>query len=211
MTVEEILNWMNQNDENRTNLLTTLTKDGTLFTSEQVSAANKDLEANKNLILQEKRETKAKLDDALKKLVEYEKGDASDVTAARIKAMEAELAKAAEERDRLTNEINDGFMTQHVKNKLTEMNVSRQSMDILTTYFKGQAALKEVETPAGQKERYVMFGDKMSDTFFAEWGKSAEAKAFIGAPVNAGGGASGGKEGTKNSGAEPLFTSDMFK
>ena len=225
MTLAEILKLLGEQAEIKTGVIEALTKDGSMMTKEQAEQLNKDIEANRNAILYEKRELKGQYDklkadfDALSsKQGDKAKGDKHggtseevEVLNAKMKELAAELEKAKGENSNLTSQINNSYIEAEIGKHLDKLNVAAPHRELLLGHFKGQAALKNTEDQSGQKGKLLMFGDKMADSFFGEWGKSDVAKHYIKAPDNNGGGSGGGSPAGDGGGDTGIFKKGMFK
>jgi len=77
-----------------------------------------------------------------------------------------------------------------ISDALIKAGVKKEYMDFVKAKYLTQA--KVVEADGARKGQ---IGDKDIDAFFGEWAKGEEAKHFIGAPANNGGGATGGGGG----------------
>lgn len=217
MTLEEILKLLGEQAEIKTGVIEALTKDGSVMTKEQADQLNKDIEANRNAILYEKRELKGQYDklkedfDALQSKQGGQKEGKSgnteemEVLQAKMKELTAELEKVKGENSNLTSQINNSYIEGEIGKHLDKLNVAAPHKELLLGHFKGQAALKNTEDQSGQKGKILMFGDKMADSFFSEWGKSETAKHYIKAAENNGGGSGGGSPAGDKTGYADAF------
>jgi len=128
----------------------------------------------------------------------------------RVDSLESENAKLngdvklkAKDLEKLTTQLGEkeGALTKLViddglNNALISANVKKELLPAVKALLRGQAQL------VGDK---AMVGDKALADFMTEWA-STEGKAYIEAPQNSGGGASGGNNGT---GGKDIDTSKM--
>jgi len=109
-----------------------------------------------------------------------------------LKSLQAKLEEANAEKDTIIGKHQKTLLDSAILKGLDSVKVKSESKDVLLSYFTSRASVRNDDG----EYNVVMTGDdgiqKAPNDFIKSWSETEQAKMYIQAPINGGGGAKGG-------------------
>jgi|GEM_PF-2153031 len=144
--------------------------------------------------------TKTQLSEAEQKLAEIEEekarkaGDFEKIEADLRAKIAAEKEGFETEKGKLQNQLESLLIDNGLKEQLIKANVKKEFITAVEALLRGKVSIAEIDgIPSA-----VVDGKPLGEFISNDWAKSDEGKAFVLAPGNSGGGASGGTQSVGN-------------
>lgn len=161
---------------------------GLISKRDELLAEVKSLKGTKTQLSEAEQKLAAIEEEKLRKAGEWEKLEADLRAKATAKEAEYQAQLEAKQKNLESLLIDNGL-----KEQLIKANVKKEFIPAVEALLRGKVSLADLDGTLSA----VVDGKRLND-FIGEWAKSDEGKAFVLAPENSGGGASGGTRSVDN-------------